>query len=195
MLCKPISCDQADHLSSSRRASSSLRRSATSEATAGSVVSAIGVPSCFFIFLPSELTGKSSGLSACRTRASPVPFSATPSEPWQRHSQLCQLPREDRLSKSRALSSSISPVLRLRYRSCYGQASFFLSGLASVPQKASPSIYSELTVIPKSLYGNNARLAPFHFNGIVSSGKIVIQAKSCEALRPLDQFCISRVEV
>ena len=45
------------------------------------------------------------------------------------------------------------------------------------------------------LYGNIARLAPLHFNGIVSSGKIIIQAKDREARRPLDQFCISRLEV
>jgi hypothetical protein len=55
--------DQADHLSSSRRASSSLRRSATSAARGGSSVFAIGLPSCFLIFLPSAVTGKSAGFS------------------------------------------------------------------------------------------------------------------------------------
>ena len=55
--------NQADHLSSSRRASSSLRRSATSAARSGSSVLAMGLPSCFLIFRPSAVTGKSSGFS------------------------------------------------------------------------------------------------------------------------------------
>jgi hypothetical protein len=55
--------DQADHLSSSRRASSSLKRSATSAARSGSSVLAMGLPPCFLIFRPSAVTGKSSGFS------------------------------------------------------------------------------------------------------------------------------------
>jgi len=55
--------DQADHLSSSRRASSSFKRSAMSAATDGSSVFAIGVPSCFLTFCSSAVTGKSWGLS------------------------------------------------------------------------------------------------------------------------------------
>lgn len=102
------------------------------------------------------------------------PFSATPSEPRQRRSRLCRLPREDRLAKPRALSSSISPVLRPRYRSCCGQAPSFLSGSASISQSVPLLVRNQR--YSDSLYGNIARLAPFHFELIYRNSSSFRQA-------------------
>jgi hypothetical protein len=54
----PVFISQADHLSSSRLASSSLRRSTISAETAGLSASAMGVPSCFFYLLTFDIHWK-----------------------------------------------------------------------------------------------------------------------------------------
>jgi hypothetical protein len=160
IVCKPISCDQADHLSCSRRASSSLRRSATSEATAGSVLSAIGVPSCFFIFLPSEFTGKSSGLSGLSSSGIASPF-------------LCNsFPTVAAALPTLSTASRRSFFRNLeRFRPVFHLFCVFDIDLATVRHRPFCQVrhrYPKMRRAPcsgidgNSIYGNSAGLTPFH---------------------------------